>query len=241
MSPARCLGVNHLDKNRLTNVLPNCVHTLWTGPMITRNALDKPTVREFLLADHGPAAFDLVVFENFFHECFAALGHKYGAPVVQLMPFAANARVSQWHGNPYGPAYVADFAAGYTAPLTFRQRVQNAACTALNTWANRLLYLPQHRALLDEYFAYAGHERRPDLADMLRNVSLTLINSHPLFGSVAPLVPSFVHVAGMHVGPPEPLPRVSDRGRCSAVFNKTVDIFKHIHAVTIDVYRLYIV
>jgi len=142
-----------------------------------------------------------VIIENFFHESFVTLRHKYGAPVVQLLPFATSPRVSQWHGNPYDPSYIAGFASCYAAPMTFLQRAENTSSAVFNTWINRALYLPQHRLILDEYFTYAEREHRPDLEIMLRNVSLTLVNSHPLIGSVAPLIPSYVQVAGMHVKP----------------------------------------
>ncbi|XP_060850466.1 UDP-glycosyltransferase UGT5-like isoform X2 [Rhopalosiphum padi] len=196
--------MNFLDKNSPMNRFPLYMVTLWMGPMITKNALDKRSVRDFVLGDRS--AFDLVVVENFFHECFVTLGHKYGAPVVQLLPFAVNPRVSQWHGNPYAPAYVAEFTAHYVAPMTFAQRAQNAVATLFNTWVNQLLYMPQQRAIMDEHFAYADHEGRPDLETMLRNVSLTLVNSHPMIAPAAPYVPSYVQVAGMHTKPAGPLP-----------------------------------
>jgi len=182
------------------------LYIIWLGPFITRNALEKTSVEDFILHDHS--SFDLVIIENFFHECFVTLGHKYGAPVVQLLPFGANSRVSQWHGNPYNPSYIADFVGGYAAPMNFWQRAENTVSAVFNTWINRALYLPQQREIMKKYFGYSGHEERPDLEVMLRNVSLTLINSHPLIGPVAPLVPSYVQVAGMHVKPAKTLPEV---------------------------------
>jgi len=188
------------------NLLPLYMIAMWLGPMMTRNAVDKKSVRDFVVGDRS--AFDLVVVENFFHECFVTLGHKYGTPVVQLLPFAVNPRVSQWQGNPYGTAYVADFTAHYVAPMTFAQRAKNAVAALFSTWVIRLLYMPRQRAIMDEHFAYAGHESRPDLETMLQNVSLTLVNSHPIIAPAAPYVPSYVQVAGMHTKPAGPLPEV---------------------------------
>ncbi|VVC36156.1 UDP-glucuronosyl/UDP-glucosyltransferase [Cinara cedri] len=198
-------GIDFMDKNSIVNKLPQYLYVLWLGPLITRNALEKRAVKEFIL--HDRSSFDLVIVENFFHECFVVLGHKYGAPVVQLLPFNTNPRVSQWHGNPYDPSYLADFTAPYVAPMTFWQRAENTVSAVFNTLVNRLVYLPQQRKIMNEYFAYAGHEQRPDLETMLRNVSLTLVNSHPLVNPVAPSVPSYVQVAGMHVKPAKTLPR----------------------------------
>lgn len=163
-------------------------------------------MRDFIA--HDQSSFDLVLFENFYHECFVAIGHKYGAPVVQLLPFATSARVSQWQKNPHNPAYMPDLTSLYASNMTFTQRTTNFISTFFYTAVNRLIYLPWHRIIADKYFVYPGHERRPDLTEMLQNISLTLINSHPIIGSAVPMVPSYVNVAGMHCVPPKQLPKV---------------------------------
>lgn len=178
------------------------------GLFNTESTLDKPAVRNFLRNDRS--AFDVVLFENFVHECFVALGHKYGAPVVQILPSSTSVRVSQWHGQPYDPAYVPEFTMGFTDRMTFVQRVRNTVSALCNTWLARAFYLPRQQALADKHFVYPGHEQRPPLADMLRNVSLTLVNSHPTYiGYPAPTVPGFINVAGMHCVPSGPLPEVT--------------------------------
>lgn len=181
----------------------------WTfGPYNTDQTLDKPTVRDFLRDDRS--AFDVILFENFLHECFVALGHKYGGvPVVQLLASSTSVRVSQWYGQPYNPSYVPEFTIGFPANMTFRQRALNTVSAFFHTWLSRVFYLSHHGTLMDKYFVYPGYENRPPLIDMLRNVSLTLVNSHPAaVGSPVPTVPSFVNVAGMHCTPAKQLPEV---------------------------------
>jgi glucuronosyltransferase len=191
---------------KFINLIPAPVRLWWFGPYISETSLNKMTVMDFIRDDRS--SFDLVLFENFFHECFAAIGHKYGAPVVQLLPSSTDARVSQWHANPYGPAYLPDMASRYASNMSFAQRTANAAAAFFYTVANRAFYLPRHRQLANRYFVYPGHEHRPDLTDMLRNISLTLINSHPVIGSPAPMVPTYINVAGMHCVPSSQLPQV---------------------------------
>ncbi|KAL5233409.1 hypothetical protein ACI65C_000819 [Semiaphis heraclei] len=189
---------------KYVNLVPTPLHLWWFGPHISETSLDKPSVANFIRTDRS--SFDLVLFENFYHECFVAIGHKYNAPVVQLLPFSANSRVSQWHSNPYNPAYIPDLTSAFGSNMTFAQRTRNAVSAFFYTAVSRLVYLPRQRAVADKHFVYPGHERRPDLVDMLRNVSLTLVNSHPATGSAVPMVPSFVYVAGMHCVPAGPLP-----------------------------------
>jgi len=186
------------------NLVPTPLHLWWFGPHISDTSLDKPSVTNFIRTDQ--TSFDLVLFENFYHESFVAIGHKYGAPVVQLLPFAANSRVSQWQSNPYNPAYIPDLVSSFGSNMTFMQRTTNAVSAFFYTAVSRLVYMPRQRTVAEKHFVYPGHESRPDLVDMLRNVSLTLVNSHPVVGSAVPMVPSYVHVAGMHCVPAAPLP-----------------------------------
>lgn len=195
-----------LDVAKIINLIPTPIHLWWYGPYISEVTLNKTSVLDFIRNDRS--RFDVILFENFYHECFTALGHKYGAPVVQLLPFSPNARVSKWHGNPYDPAYIPDLTAVATPNMTFGQRTVNTVSAFVYTFLDRLVYLPRQRALARKYFVYPGHERRPDLVDLLRNVSLTLINSHPVIGAPAPMVPTYVDVAGMHCEPAKKLPEV---------------------------------
>lgn len=205
---------NMLKIAKFINFIPTPVHLWWFGPFNSELTLNKSSVTDFIRDDRSE--FDLVVFENFYHECFAAVGHKYGASVVQLLPFSANVRVSQWQSNPYGTAYVPDLTSRFASNMTFAQRTANAVTAFFYTAVNRLYYLPRHRAIADRYIAYPGHGGRPDLADMLRNISLTLVNNHPVIGGAVPTVPSYVNVAGMHCVPAKPLPEVRRVVRAAA-------------------------
>ncbi|VVC34923.1 Hypothetical protein CINCED_3A009476 [Cinara cedri] len=194
-----------LNVAKFVNLIPTPVHLWWFGPHISEISLNKSSVMDFIA--HDRSSFDLVLFENFYHECFVAIGHKYGAPVIQLLPFATNARVSQWQKNPHNPAYMPDLTSRYASNMTFAQRTTNFVATFFYIAMNRVFYLPKHRTLVDKYFVYPGYEGRSDLTEMLQNISLTLINSHPIIGSAVPMVPSYVNVAGMHCLPSKELPK----------------------------------
>lgn len=195
-----------MDKNSIINIMPLYLFVLWAGSIFSKSSLEKKTVKDFILNDNS--SYDLIIFENFFQESFVTLGHKYKAPIVQLLPFPTNPRVSQWHSNPYNPSYIVDFTNSYVAPMNFWQRAENTWTAIMYTWVSRLLYFPQQQAIMDKYFAYAGYEERPDLETMLRNVSLTLVNSNSIISSVAPFVPSYIQVAGMHIKSVKTLPQV---------------------------------
>lgn len=176
-------------------------------PKFTETILNKPSVQK-LIHSEG-LHFDLVLFENFYHECFVTLGHKFNASVVQLFPSIPNAGVAQWHRNPYDGSYIPDINTGFCDNMSFIERLTNTVLSFIHTALSSFFYFPKQRDLMDKYFNYTGWETRPSMESMLKNISLTLINTHFSVGTPRPLVPSYIDVAGMHLKPASTLPEVN--------------------------------
>lgn len=175
----------------------------------TEMFVSDPVVRRFVADDRS--SFDLVLVESFFQECTVALGHKYGAPVVRIVPVTPWASVSRWAANPSDFAYVKDFILDGGKRLRFWERVTNAYIGLYGLLAEPVVYLPRMQAMMDAHFRYPGHERRPAMVDMLRNVSLALIDSDVMILSPRPYVPSFVEVPGIHMRPGEKMDEVTKK------------------------------
>lgn len=195
-----------LNKVKFLKPLTIPIGIIFLGTKINEQTLNNKKVQEFIEADGYQ--FDLVIFENFQHECFVAMGHKYGAPVVQLIPATPTAFVSQWHSQPFHPAYIPDQNSGFTDRMPFFDRLTNVLVALLQLTLYPLFYMPKQTEIMNKYFNYTGWETRPTLEEMTKNISLTLMNAHFTIGSPRPLVPSFVQVAGMHLKPASPLPNV---------------------------------
>lgn len=183
------------------------IATLFFGPKVTLQALNNTKVGDFIHSDGYK--FDLVLFENFQHECFVTMGHKFGAPVVQLIPASPVAAHSVWHSQPFNPSYIPDPNSGYTDKMPFFVRTTNFLVVLLQLLLYPLFYTPKQTEIMNNYFNYTGWETRPSIEEMTKNISLTLINTHFTIGTARPLVPSFIEVAGMHLKPASKLPSVN--------------------------------
>lgn len=179
---------------------------MFFGPQITLETLNNTKVKEFIHSD--VYQFDVVVFENFQHECFVSMGHKFGAHVIQLIPATPVAFVSQWHSQPFNPSYIPDPNSGFMDQMSFFERTINLLVTFLQFCLYPIFYMPKQKEIMHKYFNYTGWESRPSLEEMTKNISLTLINTHFTIGTARPLVPNFIEVAGMHLKPPSKLPKV---------------------------------
>jgi len=76
-------------------------------------------------------------------------------------------------------------------------------------YVENLLYIPMIKSIMTKHFTYKGWESRPPLEDMLKNVSLTLMNANHAIGICRPTTQGVVEVGGMHIKAPKPLPQVN--------------------------------
>lgn len=144
-------------------------------------------------------SFDLVIIETCCQEYTVALGHKFNAPVINLVPTMMWSTISKWIHVPSTFSYIPNVLLEMTSDMSFTQRLKNTITGVLQLYVENYLYLPKMKEVMDAHFTYKGWESRPSLEDMLRNVSLTLVNSHHAVGVSRPYLPGVIDVGGMHI------------------------------------------
>lgn len=156
-----------------------------------------PTIQKFIREDQ--TKFDLIILESFFQECTIAMGHKYGAPVINIVPTTPWISVSRWAKNPTDFSYIQDISMDGGKSLNFWERFKNTYIGLYGLLIEPIVYLPKMEKFMNTYFQYPGYENRPSMTDMLKNVSLSLIDSDIMTLSPRPYVPSFIEVSGIHI------------------------------------------
>lgn len=164
----------------------------WTHKFVSTRDLQK-----FIVEDRS--TFDLVVVESFFQECTVAIGHKYGAPVIGFIPLAPWISPSLHAANPTDFSHVKDYLLNVGKSLDFENRLLNTFCGLYSILIEQISYYPRMANLMNTYFQYPGYETRPTMAEMLRNMSLSLVDSDVMTLSPRPYVPSFVEVPGINL------------------------------------------
>jgi len=164
---------------------------------ITETYISSPDVQKFIKEDRSK--FNLVIVESFFQQCTVAMGHKYGAPVVSIIPVAPWVTQSLQAANPYEFSYIKDFKLDSGKSLDFQSRLLNTLFGLYGLFFEPITYLPRLEKMMDKYFQYPGHENRPTLTQMLKTISLSLIDSDVMILSPRPYIPSFIEVPGIHI------------------------------------------
>lgn len=154
-------------------------------------------------------SFDLVMIEAFNQEYTVAMGHKFNAPVISLSPAMPWVSISKWMHTPSTFSYIPDLCLQSTGDMGFVDRLKNTITGLIQSYADNYSYLPKMKEVMNTHFKYDGWESRPPLEHMLKNVSLTLVNSNSATGIGRPYLPGIIEVGGMHIQTPKSLPEVS--------------------------------
>ncbi|KAK7865224.1 hypothetical protein R5R35_003935 [Gryllus longicercus] len=153
---------------------------------------------------HSKEKFDLVLLEGFVGDCLIGFAHRFNAPLVQMSAFHGAVWMGDWVGNPSPPAYVPDPFLDFSDRMTFKQRLVNTALVLLERAGRAWYYLPRMDAAMREGF---GDPDMPHIADLERNTSVMMVNSHFSVAYPRPAVPAYVQVGGLHIKKPKPLPQ----------------------------------
>ena len=151
-------------------------------------------------------SFDLIIVPAVFNECGLAYAHGFNTSTILFSAGHLPGLISWPFGNPLTHSYV---------PLTMTGlsgREMNFYARALNflfTLARKLHYYHYCLPFLEEsYRRLLNDSTIPPVLDLIRNVSLILVNTHFSFVPPMPWMPNIVEVGGMHCRPAQALPQV---------------------------------
>ncbi|KAL1462859.1 hypothetical protein WDU94_014665 [Cyamophila willieti] len=143
--------------------------------------LTHPDIQSFIQTDQSH--FDAIIFEgSFCSESFVALGHKYGAPMINFQPLGYWPTNYFLFGNLQSPASIADYRLLMGTRMNFWHRLDSLWFTVTEFFLTYTSYYPKQEILMDKYFKYRGSNTRPSMMEMLRNISMTFVEHDIAFG-----------------------------------------------------------
>ncbi|XP_044733865.1 UDP-glycosyltransferase UGT5-like, partial [Chrysoperla carnea] len=163
-------------------------------------ALNYPQIQDLIKSNK---TFDVILQEHFNIDCFLALNYIFKAPSIGL----SSSTIMPWNfdrfGIPNNPSYMPVNLLYYRDEMTFYERVVNTVNHFLHAYvmADYLLTRPADVAVRK----YLG-ENIPSVADLAKNTSLFLINTHYTLNRARAYPPNVIEISGVHLGKPKPLP-----------------------------------
>lgn len=154
----------------------------------------------------GKQNFDIVIVEPMFCEEILGLGHHFGAPIISIAPVFESTEMNGFTAMPALKSFMPTIYMRYTDKMNFWERLHNMFCYLAINYVSKPLNWPNIQKNYELMFA--GTENLPSLAELKKNVSLIILNSHPAISPSRPLMPNMIEVGGLGVKPDEvePLP-----------------------------------
>uniref|UniRef100_A0A182NMI7 Uncharacterized protein n=1 Tax=Anopheles dirus TaxID=7168 RepID=A0A182NMI7_9DIPT len=156
--------------------------------------LGHPKLQELL--SNPSETFDLLILDQVLCESLLGLAYHYGVPAIVYSAAAPNKYTNEMVGNPHNPAYNPIPSLGYSDRMDLVQRVWNTFVSICEQFNYKYLYLPSQEAVYQRYFT---RRDQPPLLDLIHNVSLVLVNSHPVINFARPVVPNMIEIGGAHI------------------------------------------
>lgn len=157
--------------------------------------------QQFLKSDRK---FDLVITEYFMSRLQAALGHTFSAPVVYLSAPFQPPWLSNDIGDPYNPAYVPNFLGSSASKMRFFERLLNTMELTGMMVGYELAYHKKSQQFVHKYYPPST----PPLRELIKNISLVLVNTHFSYFGALPHVPGVVEIGGIQISQVQTLPQV---------------------------------
>lgn len=165
---------------------------------LSEDVVTHPKVRELI---ESSEKFDVVIVSEFMHRFLRVLAHHFDASLIVF----ANTGALTWFfddvGNIIPPSIGPTLALEMPYRMNFLQRLEN---TIEKIRCVRWLQSDAVRQndLIKKYFP-----KSPSLEEITKNISLVLLNAHPITEVARPLVPGIINIAGFHVKKPKKLPK----------------------------------
>ncbi|XP_076174508.1 UDP-glycosyltransferase UGT5 [Ptiloglossa arizonensis] len=163
--------------------------------------LKNPRLMEF--ANSGQH-FDVVLTESFNTDCFMAVVHKLNAPFIQISTHQLMDWTIERMGISYEASYIPSLFSGLDRPMNFLGRTWNALTIVLTTTVYNTIFHWRDQSIAEKYYG----PDIPNLKDVSRNSSLTLLNTHYSLHGAQLFPPTVVETGGMHLPKTKnPLPK----------------------------------
>ncbi|CAL8144007.1 unnamed protein product [Orchesella dallaii] len=152
--------------------------------------------------------FDLVIVDGLFNECGYGIAHLHNAKIIVF----SVSSVLPWGIEPFGipdeSSSITDMMFHFPSQMNFFQRLVTAVMPIIWQMYREYLYLPRLNRITKEGL---GLDDFPSFAELERNVSLSLVNTHVAQEFPRSLPPNIVPVGGISwVEKRKPLPKKMD-------------------------------
>ncbi|XP_044744836.1 UDP-glucosyltransferase 2-like isoform X4 [Coccinella septempunctata] len=144
--------------------------------------------------------YDVIISIPVLNDSLFALFRYLGAPVIIFNASGGNIMVNKYVANPT-LSYCANLHMESGSPRTFRGRLHGTTMVLYFGLMEKFLITPIQEEVMRQYLPDA-----PPISELVKNVSLVLVNSHLSIEPPRPYVPNMVQIGGFYAQTAKKLP-----------------------------------
>uniref|UniRef100_A0ABD2WSR0 UDP-glucuronosyltransferase n=1 Tax=Trichogramma kaykai TaxID=54128 RepID=A0ABD2WSR0_9HYME len=154
-----------------------------------------PEMQKLIKGPRKNSSYDVVITELFGANCYIGLGRAFKVPVVALSSAIEYPWVAHLIGNDDNLAYVPNAYHIGVGRMNWWERLNNVYSHYKALHRFHSLTEESQTESMRKYIS----PQMPSIREVEREISLVLVNSHPILFGVKPLIPGLVQIAGLHV------------------------------------------
>ncbi|XP_005180523.2 UDP-glucosyltransferase 2 [Musca domestica] len=183
------------------SVLEHFTRLMYATTSNTDALLQSPKVRELL---HSQQQFDLLVVDLFLSDALMGLSFFYQIPTVVISPSGSNTWLNQRFGNSQNAALDPSNFLAYSKHMTLWQRSVNTLMVMFEKLTYSFFHMISQQVVYTKHFEPLCQNSPwcntlPDHKDLIQNLSLALINTHPVLQYPRAFLPNMLTIAGVHL------------------------------------------
>lgn len=146
--------------------------------------------------------FDLLILETSGLSPYHAFADHFNTPVIGIVSSDAFNTGHEIMGNVASPIAHPDRILPFTVARSFTERL-GSCILAL---AMKFLIIPRAATKQDPIVKKHFPRNTKTYVELVSNVDLQLVNTHPALGYIRPILPNTIQLGFLHIKPPKPLP-----------------------------------
>ncbi|XP_055856235.1 UDP-glycosyltransferase UGT4 [Episyrphus balteatus] len=188
-----------VDSMNEKSIMERFTRLVYAGASAADLVLASKEVKNLLMSN---VTFDLFIVDIFLSDALLGLSQFYKVPIVVVSPTGPNTWINEMTGNSQNSALDPSNFLPYLEQMSLYERIINTLMAVFEKLTYNFFHMISHQAVYEKHFEALAVERNevlPHHRDLTHNISLVLLNSHPVVQYPRSFLPNVIEVGGIHL------------------------------------------